>query len=218
MYKYRKTLGGVILLALLLGGCGGKAETPPGNNGEESPPPAVSSEVKPVATVEEDSEKTKEPSSAPSKEVPPLEEWVNPEGYALSPKEAVEIFQEKFPGAQLTKVSLQRGLQGFQYKVKGQDAKEEHTVKVDAQTAEVLEEETEPRDDEETFVFEDSFKDWKDLYHTVVNKVGVTASVKEWELTVEDGRLVYIFDTVNEGQDKEVLVDPRSGEIVGVDD
>ncbi|MDO5714220.1 MAG: PepSY domain-containing protein [Tissierellia bacterium] len=213
------SLGIIFMGFLVLMGCGNTNE----KNTTSETANTKNSKIKPVATVENDLDENNSPAPTPAEPQEEIngEESVSPEGYPVSPKEAVEVFMEQFPNSQLTKIKLDHSDHGYVYKIEGVTQGEEHEVKVHALTKELVKVETEADDENksgEVFEYNDKVIDWKEGMKNALEKIGATAYVKEWELSMENGKLVYEFDVKNDDNSIDVVVDAFTGEVLELDD
>lgn len=215
-----KVLSTTFLLgALLLTGCGNGENTENNVNTQEKP----SGNVKPVATVEDNTgEESPAPTPAEQQAEQPAEEFVSPEGYPVTPKQAADLFLEEYPGAKLTEIKLDHSdSHGYLFKVEGVTEGKEHELNVDTHTAAILKVETEADDDDksdEVFTYTDEIVEWTEAMKKALEKVGATAYAEEWELKKENGKVVYEFDIINDGDSVDVTVDALTGEVLELDD
>ena len=128
---------------------------------------------------------------------------------------------EKYPQAQLKAIKLDHTDHGYVYKVKGLGNGEQYEIKVHANTKDIIEDktekETDPINPNKVFKFDEKIVDWKEAMKKALDKVGATSFVKEWELSMENGKLVYEFDVKNDDQSLDVVVDAYTGEVLELD-
>lgn len=134
--------------------------------------------------------------------------------------DAVDLFDDQFPDALLTKIQLDKDDSVYVYKIEGTAEGMEYELKVNAATGDIVELETDDEDDDDqTFAYEDAIP-IAEAYDILMNNVAADEWIlDEWELDYDFDKLVYDFelDHVSDGRDLEVKIDALNGEIVEID-
>lgn len=142
--------------------------------------------------------------------------------FKLSTDEALQIAKEKSEG-DVTELGVEKENNRYVYKIEMMTDTEETEVKIDADTGDILKENTEPLDQDEINTERQRKK--IDLNNTIDYKKAISIAKKEengnaikWMLKREDGPTYYEIDLLDEQQNKyEIKVDAQSGNVLEVE-
>lgn len=204
---------GVLSLStvLLLSACG---QTTDEEAGVDSDTPAVEEPASdPVEeTTEETTGETTE--EAPAETNAPSSQGIEGREFEVSLDDAVQIFNDTFPDAEgINNVQFDVDDGRFEYEIDGFNASNNFELTLDAETGEILQQETDNDDDSETAIDFGMIISPAEAMEIALSEVG-SGYVKEWDLDTDDGRTLYEIDV--EGQenqdDDDVYVDAETGD------
>lgn len=196
----------VVVLSMTLAGC-------TGGPGPEAPP----------ATSQSDSGA---PSDAPSDGE---DDAATPQGadlavtsFAVSWTDAVDTAMDNFDG-KLAEIELDWSRDRYAYKIELVSAAEEYELRIDADTGEQFEEHTEalePDDlaEKQTEVVDlDAIIPWDEALAAALD--AQSGTINEWMLEGTEHGPQYQFDVDDDsGEDYEISIDARTGDLLGADD
>lgn len=137
------------------------------------------------------------------------EEGIEKMTFEVSVHDAVEIFSAEFGNPAIDEIEFDREDGRYVYDLEGWDGEFEYEMKIDAQTGEILSQETEAETDQGDRLELEGIIPPKEAM-AIALEVSGGRYVEEWELEVEDGFTVYDID-VEGGED--VDVDAHTGDI-----
>lgn len=198
----------------ILAGCG--------NNSQETTPveeSQVESNVEETAT-EIDSSDTESKTDIQEKLEDPTNsdaEGLETQTFDIDLSGAVDIFNETFPGASISSVDFEIENEGPKYSIDGFDGQNEYELDVHADTGDILSQETNSDTDPDDKAIDfDLIISPQEAMEIALEDAG-SAKVRDWDLSVDDGRTVYEIDLEDEEPNlfDDVDVDAVTGEIVG---
>ena len=198
----------------ILAGCG--------NNSQETTPveeSQVESNVEETAT-EIDSAETESKTDTQEKLEDPTNsdaEGLETQTFDIDLSGAVDIFNETFPGASISDVDFEIENEGPKYSIDGFDGQNEYELDVHADTGDILSQETNSDTDPDDKAIDfDLIISPQEAMEIALEDAG-SAKVRDWDLSVDDGRTVYEIDLEDEEPNlfDDVDVDAVTGEIVG---
>lgn len=142
---------------------------------------------------------------------------------AFSPTDAIKKFQDKYPKAAITDLSIEKDSGQYQYEITGGHGHSEYTLDLDAKSGAVLDTESETIDiDGEDDNFADNALNLKNMIS--LNKAVSAAQPKVRHATATEaalkqkGNVTYWEIQFNKGQKQpDVHVDAHSGKVLAVD-
>lgn len=129
--------------------------------------------------------------------------------FPISVHEAIDIFNNEFGTPHIEEIEFEREDGRYVYEIEGWDGEFEYEMDIDAQTGEILSQETEADTDEEDILDLDGIISPQEAM-AIALEVSGGDYVEEWELELEDGYTVYDID-IEGGEDQDV--DAHSGDI-----
>jgi uncharacterized membrane protein YkoI len=144
-----------------------------------------------------------------------------PDGVSVSAGEAIDTFKQAYPDAAITKLELDKKLNGYFYKIEGVDDQKEYEATINAKTGELKETDSETLDNDE----QNGVKKSEDGFETSglipVERAGEIAvqeagfgQAEEWELDRELG-ITYWEVKVKEGQRAyQVKINAETGKVL----
>ncbi len=133
-------------------------------------------------------------------------------------EEVLRIFQEKFAMQEFTKVQFDRDNGRYYFKVESQKDGQEFELKVDADTNEIVKEETDSTTDQDLlFTMADVLKP-EEAFKQATKAIDAKYVPYEWQLDYDNNVLVYEFKCDVAGSDVEVKVDAKTGDLIKIDD
>ncbi|MDO5457065.1 MAG: PepSY domain-containing protein [Atopococcus tabaci] len=130
---------------------------------------------------------------------------------------AVDIFDETFPGASIDSVDFEIKNGEPQYSIDGFDGQNEYELDIHADSGEILKQETDSDTDTDDDAIDFSLVISPQEAMEIALEDAGNAKVKDWDLSVDDGRTLYEIDLEDEDPNlfDDVDVDAVTGEIVG---
>lgn len=207
-----------VILAVSLSACGNgdgdDAAAPP-----EQPSPAPSAPAEPSDSAEPPA--SEPPADEPSSDKTKDTDLADAE-FALSWEDALDIANEQFDG-DLYSVGLDWERTQFAYTVKLVSDTDEYEVEIDADSGDVLAEETEPLDDDDAaektseIIDVEQVVPWSDALDAALNEAD--GRIDEWKLEGTEQGAQYQFDIDQpSSEDLEVSIDAYTGEFLRLDD
>lgn len=131
--------------------------------------------------------------------------------FSVSLNQAVDTFHETFGSTEINidKVEFERDDGRYKYKIDGWDGVNEYELKIDAETNEILEQETESDTDTDDIIDFSRVISPSEAMAIALTEAG-GGYVKEWELEADDNKVEYEID-IEGAEDQDV--DAYSGEI-----
>ncbi len=159
------------------------------------------------ATETDQADDTNDQAAEQSSDSPGLEN----KDFTVSLHDAFAIFKNEVgdDAVQVTEVSMDSDLGNFYYEFVGYSNGTEYEVKIDAETEEVVESESESDDLDDEVLNLDNVVDHKEAMTAALEAAG-SGYVKDWDLDVENGVAVYDIDVEN-GSDQKV--NAETGEV-----
>lgn len=136
--------------------------------------------------------------------------------FKLSLADAVALFNETFPEAEgIHNVQFDVDDGRFEYEMDGFSANSEFELTIDAETGEIIDQETDSDDDQDEVAIDfDQIISPKEAMENALNETG-SGYVKEWELETDDGRIYYEIDIENtDSNEDDIDVDALTGDIL----
>ena len=207
-----------VILAVSLSACGNgdgdDAAAPP-----EQPSPAPSAPAEPSDSAEPPA--SEPPADETSSDKTRDTDLADAE-FALSWEDALDIANEQFDG-DLYSVGLDWERTQFAYTVKLVSDTDEYEVEIDADSGDVLAEETESLDDDDAaektseIIDVEQVVPWSDALDAALNEAD--GRIDEWKLEGTEQGAQYQFDIDHpSGEDLEVSIDAYTGEFLRLDD
>ena len=207
-----------VILAVSLSACGNgdgdDAAAPP-----EQPSSAPSAPAEPSDSAEPPA--SEPPADEPSSDKTRDTDLADAE-FALSWEDALDIANEQFDG-DLYSVGLDWERTQFAYTVKLVSDTDEYEVEIDADSGDVLAEETESLDDDDAaektseIIDVEQVVPWSDALDAALNEAD--GRIDEWKLEGTEQGAQYQFDIDQpSGEDLEVSIDAYTGEFLRLDD
>lgn len=134
----------------------------------------------------------------------------------ISANEAYKIYNEKYPETALEKLALDKDNGQFLYKIEGKKENQEIELKINADTGEIIKEETKQKDTDlsETFNMSD-VPDVNSLLDIAIKDAGQDYSLDEWKLNIDNNTLVLEVKMLSSSKSKlEYKIDAMSGTII----
>jgi len=136
----------------------------------------------------------------------------------VSMKEAVDIFKEAYPDAQIESIELDDDAGRLHYDIDGFDSANEYEVDIDATTGEMKVDEIEADQETEEAVDFSSIIEPKEAIERASEKAEVKGlSPTGWSLEVDNGKPTYTIEYDKNGSDIDIKIDATSGEVLEVD-
>lgn len=129
--------------------------------------------------------------------------------FPISVEDAIEIFNNEFGSPNIDEIEFEREGGRYVYDFEGWDGEFEYEMEIDAQTGEILSQETEADTDEDDILDLDGIMSPQEAMAIALDASGGDY-VEEWELEVEDGYTVYDVE-ISGGEDQDV--DAHTGDI-----
>ncbi len=129
--------------------------------------------------------------------------------FPISVQDAIEIFNNEFGSPNIDEIEFERDDGRYVYDFEGWDGEFEYEMEIDAQTGEILSQETEADTDHDDILDLDGIISPQEAMAIALEAAG-SGYVEEWDLELEDGFTVYDVD-IEGGEDQEV--DAHTGEI-----
>lgn len=129
---------------------------------------------------------------------------------------AVDIFNETFPGASISDVDFEIENEGPKYSIDGFDGQNEYELDIHADTGEILKQETDSDTDTDDQAIDfDLIISPQEAMEIALEDAG-SAKVRDWDLSIDDGRTIYEIDLDDEDPNlfDDVDIDAVTGEIV----
>lgn len=131
--------------------------------------------------------------------------------FEYSLDDAVQIFFDTYPEAEgIDKVEFDVDDGRFEYEIDGFNTNTEFEVTIDAETGEIVEQNSETDNNDETAINFDNILSPQEAMQIALDDAGA-GYVKEWELEEDDGRTEYDMD-IEGAEDRDV--DAETGEVV----
>lgn len=129
---------------------------------------------------------------------------------------AVDIFNETFPGASISDVDFEIENEGPKYSIDGFDGQNEYELDIHADTGEILKQETDSDTDTDDQAIDFDLIISPQEAMEIALEDAVSAKVRDWDLSIDDGRTVYEIDLDDEDPNlfDDVDIDAVTGEIV----
>lgn len=129
--------------------------------------------------------------------------------FPISLDDAIEIFNNEFGSPNIEEIEFEREDGRYVYDFEGWDGEFEYEMEIDAQTGEILSQETEADTDEEDILDLDGIMTPQEAM-SIALEVSGGDYVEEWELELEDGYTVFDIE-ISGGEDQDV--DAHTGDI-----
>ncbi len=139
---------------------------------------------------------------------------VNVTETAVSLTEAVNIFKEAHPEAQIESVELDTDFGNLQYDIGGFDTSKEYEMTIDATTKEVLENE---QDKDDYLDFSAIIDPAKAIEIASANLVAKELSPAGWSLEADDGKQHYTIEYEDNSLEVEIELDAVTGEVCDIE-
>lgn len=125
--------------------------------------------------------------------------------------QAIETFRETFgEDVNIDEIELDSDFDTYAYRMSGWDTENEYELKIDADTGDVLDEQSEPNDDTEDALNLEGIITPAGAMEIAVTESGSDV-VKEWTLEEDDGMTVYEVDIENSD---DITLDAATGNVV----
>lgn len=125
--------------------------------------------------------------------------------------QAIETFRETFgEDVNIDEIELDSDFDTYAYRMSGWDTENEYELKIDADTGDVLDEQSEPNDDTEDALNLEGIITPAEAMEIAVTESGSDV-VKEWTLEEDDGMTVYEVDIENSD---DITLDAATGNVV----
>lgn len=129
--------------------------------------------------------------------------------FPISVQDAIEIFNNEFGSPNIDEIEFEREDGRYVYDFEGWDGEFEYEMEIDAQTGEILSQETDADTDHDDILDLDGIISPQEAMRIALEAAG-SGYVEEWDLELEDGFTVYEVD-IEGGEDQDV--DAHTGEI-----
>lgn len=165
------------------------------------------------------SSSTADSGSSSSSNMDTTSKGIENQTFDVSMEEAVKKFNDEYSDAEITSVSIDNDSNNYVYKVEGYNATNEVELEVDANTGEVMNKDTDDKDN----VSDDEVLDLEGLVSpqeamkAALDKVG-SGYAKEWSIDSKNGTVYYEIDV--EGSDSandDVHIDAKTGDFIEFD-
>ncbi|WP_414838734.1 PepSY domain-containing protein [Carnobacterium sp. TMP28] len=139
--------------------------------------------------------------------------------FDVSMEQAVEIFKETYPDAQIVSINLDKNFANYVYEIEGFNELQEIELSIDTMSGEISKQKTENKDDlidDDSLVLEGLITP-QEAMKVALEKVG-KGYAKDWALDSENGTVYYEIDLQGSGQgNDDALIDAKTGEFIGLD-
>ena len=129
--------------------------------------------------------------------------------FPISVQAAIEIFNNEFGSPNIDEIQFEREDGRYVYDFEGWDGEFHYEMEVDAQTGEILSQETETDSDQDDILDLDGIISPQEAMAIALEAAG-SGYVEEWDLELENGFTVYEVD-IEGGEDQDV--DAHTGEV-----
>lgn len=129
--------------------------------------------------------------------------------FPISVQDAIAIFNNEFGSPNIDEIEFEREDGRYVYDFEGWDGEFEYEMEIDAQTGEILSQETDADTDHDDILDLDGIISPQEAMAIALEAAG-SGYVEEWDLELEDGFTVYEVD-IEGGEDQDV--DAHTGEI-----
>lgn len=208
MEKWKKlTMFG--MASLTLAACGGGAD--PDNGADAGPqasqPDAISSSEDSIAT-SDSATTTPAPSQGGA--------TTDPMAVAITMPEAIDIFREQAPDAQIEEIEFDEDDGIWTYQIQGDTADREWELKIDAQSGDIIESQEDDLDDDNRYIDLDAIMDPTEAVAAARAEAGADAQLDSWKLDVEDdgGQERPEYEIEFEGDNNDFTIHAETGEIL----
>ncbi|MCS4486674.1 PepSY domain-containing protein [Staphylococcus americanisciuri] len=132
------------------------------------------------------------------------------------PEEAIKTAQQSFDG-QVKKIEYKQDNGQWIYKIDLVNGNNEAEVKVSDQDNKVLASEEEVESDNQTqkVIDLDNVVSYKEAVETAQKEMN--GDLKQWKLNHDNGKLVYEVELMDQNKDTEIIVDAKTGKVMGTD-
>lgn len=138
----------------------------------------------------------------------------------LAMEEAIEIFREEFPDAEIDQVDVELKADGFyEVEIDGFSADQDFELTVHSENNEISEREEDQDDDQETALDFELLITLDEASEIALAEVELEV-ITHWNLEFDDGRFeweVEFDDDENNGQEASVKIDAETSEVLEVD-
>ena len=145
-------------------------------------------------------------------------DYVELGGYNIAMNKAYGIFTTAHPNAKVTEISFEKNDGVYVYEIEGIEGKTKYEMKIDKNTGEIIEDRKDgiakQGDTKKTFDLAE-VKSVEYLLNQGLKNAGKDDRVKEWKLSIDDGKLVFDIELFS---GLEIEVNGLSGEILDIDD
>lgn len=209
MEKWKKlTVFG--MASLTLAACGGSANTGNGQNAgaqSSSQPNAISSSQASAPSSDDSATATPPSQGGPT---------TDPMAVAITMNEAIDIFREQAPDAQIEEIDFDRDDGVWTYHIQGDTADREHEMEIDAQSGDIIESEEDDLDDDNRYVDVESVIDPAEAVSIARAEVGADAMLDGWKLDLDDDGGVNqpVYEIEFEGDNNDFKIHAETGEIL----
>ena len=139
--------------------------------------------------------------------------------FDISMEQAVKIFKETYPDAQIVSINLDKNFTNYVYEIEGFNESQEIELSIDTMSGEISKQKTENKDD----LIDDDSLDLEGIItpeeamKIALEQVG-KGYAKDWGLDSENGKIYYEVDIEGGGQSNDdALIDAKTGEFIGLD-
>ncbi|NLY21212.1 MAG: hypothetical protein GXZ08_08025 [Tissierellia bacterium] len=145
-------------------------------------------------------------------------DYVEISGYNIAINKAYNIFTTAHPNAKVTEISFEKDDGVYVYEIEGIEGKTKYEMKIDKNTGEIIKDRKDgiakQGDTKKTFDLSE-VKSVEYLLNQGLKNAGKDDKVKEWKLSIDDGKLVFDIELFS---GLEIEVNGLSGEIMDIDD
>ena len=140
----------------------------------------------------------------------------------VSVTKAIELFQNKYPDAEVTSLELDSDWGSYFYKIEGADDQNEYEVKIDANTEDLEAQTPEKLDSDDSQKKEEDALDTTNLLSTeeaaqkAVEKVG-GGTATDWDLDKDLGTTYWEVKVENGKQTTKVKLNSQTGEVLSTE-
>ncbi|MEG0443511.1 MAG: PepSY domain-containing protein [Carnobacterium sp.] len=165
------------------------------------------------------SSSTADSSSSSSSNTDASSKGIENKTFDVSMEDAVNKFKDEYSDAEITSVSIDEDSNNYVYKVEGYNATNEVELEVDATTGEVMNKDTDDKDnvDDDEVLDLAGLVSPQEAMKAALDKVG-SGYAKEWGIDSKNGTIYYEIDV--EGSDSandDVHIDAKTGEFLEFD-
>lgn len=129
--------------------------------------------------------------------------------FSVSVFDAIDIFNQEFDTPYIEEIQFERDDGRYVYEFEGWDGEFDYEMDIDAETGEILSQETDSDSDEEDILDLEGIITPQEAMEIALEASGGDY-VEEWQLELEDGYTVYDID-IEGGEDQDI--DAHTGEI-----